>query len=148
MCGPAGAGKSTIARSLEEAGFVRLSFDKEAWDRGIRHMPLADDAHRDIEARLQRRLNDLVSDGCDVVLDFSFWSRAMREKWRRALEPLGVIPETIYLATDRDTCLERVAARGRAHGDDFVLDAATAATYFDHFELPTPDEGPIRVIAE
>lgn len=146
MCGPAGSGKSTVARRMEADGFVRLSFDQEAWGRGIRHMPLTDDAHREIEIELRRRLVDLVEDGREVVLDFSFWSRAMREEWRHVLEPFGVVPETIYLSTDRETCLRRVASRSRSHSDDFALDTATAARYFDHFEPPTPDEGPVTVL--
>ena len=146
MCGPAGSGKSTVARHMEEEGFVRLSFDQEAWARGIRHMPLPEDVHRDIENRLRRRLVELVVDGRDVVLDFSFWSRAMRNEWRRVLEPFGVTPEVIYLSTDRATCLGRVAARTRAHGDDFVLDATTAAAYFDHFEPPDLGEGLVTVV--
>lgn len=146
MCGPAGSGKSTIARRLEAQGFVRLSFDQEAWERGIRDMPLTEVDHRDIENDLRGRLACLVSDGHDVVLDFSFWSRTMREEWKQLLKPLGVVPETIYLATGRSICLERVAARRRAHGDDFLLDAKDAAAYFDHFEPPTPDEGPLSVV--
>ena len=146
MCGPAGSGKSTVARRMEADGFVRLSFDQEAWGRGIRHMPLTDDAHREIEIELRRRLVDLVEDGREVVLDFSFWSRAMREEWRHVLEPFGVVPETIYLSTDREACLRRVASRRRSHSDDFALDTATAARYFDHFEPPTPDEGPVTVL--
>lgn len=146
MCGPAGSGKSTLARRMEAEGFVRLSFDQEAWARGIREMPLAEDVHRDIETRLRRRLVDLIVDGRDVVLDFSFWSRAMREEWRGVVGPFCVTPETIYVQTDRATCLERVAAREHAHGDDFALDASTAAAYLDHFQPPEPDEGPVTVV--
>ena len=67
MCGPAGAGKSTIARRLQAAGAVRLSLDEEAWERG-------------------------------------------------------------------------------EHADDFVLTEDLAAEYFDHFEVPTPEEGPLTII--
>ncbi|MFX4272528.1 AAA family ATPase [Propionibacteriaceae bacterium Y1685] len=109
-------------------------------------MPLAEDVHREIAARLRSRLVGLVVEGRDVVLDFSFWSRAMRDEWRGVLQPFGVTPETIYLPTDRATCLERVAARGHAHGDDFALDATTAAAYIDHFEPPEPGEGPMTVV--
>lgn len=147
MCGPAGAGKSTVARALEADGFVRLSFDQEAWDRGLRAMPLLTAEHAEIEARLRQRLVDLVTDGRDVVLDFSFWSRHMRQRWRDLLEPLGVVPETFYLAADRQTCLDRIAARNLAHGDDFTLAPDLAASYFDSFEPPTEDEGPLRIIA-
>lgn len=146
MCGPAGSGKSTYARRLEQQGMVRLSFDGEAWERGIHSMPLPPVVHEEIEADLRDRLLALVAEGADVVLDFSFWSRRMREDYRRLLAPTGVVPETIYLATDRETVLERVRARRLSHPDDFRLDEELAARYFDHFEAPAPDEGPLTVV--
>ena len=146
MCGPAGSGKSTYARRLEQQGMVRLSFDGEAWERGIHSMPLPPVVYEEIEADLRDRLLALVAEGADVVLDFSFWSRRMREDYRRLLAPTGVVPETIYLATDRETVLERVRARRLSHPDDFRLDEELAARYFDHFEAPAPDEGPLTVV--
>jgi predicted kinase len=146
MCGSAGSGKSTVARRYEQQGMTRLSFDQEAWDRGIAAMPLPPDVHRDIEDGLRARLVEFVRAGADVVVDFSFWSRAMREEYRELLRPLGVTPVTVYLATDRATALQRVAARAAANGDDFALSAELAAFYFDHFEPPTPEEGPLTII--
>jgi gluconate kinase len=90
MCGPAGSGKSTVARQYEHQGMVRLSFDQEAWSRGI--------------------------------------------------------TATVYLATDRTTVLQRIAARAARSGDDFKLRADLAATYFDHFEVPTAAEGPLTIL--
>ncbi len=146
MCGPAGSGKSTVARRYERQGMTRLSFDQEAWSRGITTMPLPPQARRDIEHALRARLLDLVRAGSDVVLDFSFWSRGMRDEYRELLRPLGVVPETVYLATDRATVLQRVSARAARDGDDFTLSAELAAFYFDHFEVPTAAEGPLTVI--
>ena len=146
MCGPAGSGKSTIARRYEEQGMTRLSFDQEAWSRGITAMPLPREVHQDIERVLRARLLDLVRAGTDVVLDFSFWSRTMRDEYRELLKPLGVVPETVYLATDRATVLQRVSARAARGGDDFMLSPELAARYFDHFEVPTAAEGPLTVI--
>lgn len=145
MCGPAGSGKSTVARRLEASGMTRLSYDREAWDRGLRDMPLSDEAHEQIGAHLRQRLVQLLDGGRDVVLDFSFWSRAMRDEWRRLVAGYGITAETIYLATDRETCLGRLRARAHAHEDDFALDPSIAARYFDHFEPPTEDEGPLTV---
>jgi predicted kinase len=146
MCGPAGSGKSTVARGYEQQGMTRLSFDQEAWSRGITAMPLPPEVHRDIEDVLRARLVELVRDGADVVVDFSFWSRVMREEYRELLRPLGVVPETVYLATDRATVLRRIAARAAGDGDDFAVSAELAAFYFDHFEPPTAEEGPLTVI--
>lgn len=148
MCGPAGSGKTTYARSLERVGFVRLSIDEEAWAQGHRRQPLPAKVAVDIEAELRSRLMGLVHARRDVVLDFSFWSRAKREEYRALLAPLGVRTQTVYLATGRNTVLERVIARRGAHADDVVLDEATAAFYFDHFETPTVDEGPLTVVTD
>ena len=100
---------------------ARLSFDQEAWSRGITAMPLPQDVHRDIEHVLRARLVDLVRAGSDVVLDFSFWSRSMRDEYRDLLGPFGVVPETVYLATDRATVLQRIDARAARDGDDFAI---------------------------
>ncbi|GAA2144151.1 hypothetical protein GCM10009844_17380 [Nocardioides koreensis] len=146
MCGPSGAGKSTYARRLESDGMVRLSFDVEMWRRGIATVPLPPDVRDEIEADLRARLLELVAAGRDVVLDFSFWSRRMRDDYRRLLAPTGVLPETIYLATDRETVLDRMRTRRGRHSDDYVLPEELAAHHFDHFEPPTADEGPLTVI--
>lgn len=148
MCGPAGSGKSTYARRLEGEGMVRLSFDTEMWRRGITEVPLPAELRDEIETGLRSRLLELVAAGTDVVLDFSFWSRRMRDDYRALLAPTGVVPETVYLATDRETVLERVRARRGDHSDDFVLTEELAAQYFDHFEPPGPEEGPLEVVRQ
>jgi predicted kinase len=146
MSGSAGSGKSTVARQYEQQGMIRLSFDQEAWSRGITTMPLPQDVHRDIEHALRGRLVGLVRAGSDVVLDFSFWSRSMRDEYRELLRPLGVVPETVYLAIGRAAVLRRIAARAARDGDDFAISTELAAFYFDHFEVPEAAEGPLTVI--
>ena len=146
MSGPAGSGKSTVARRYEQLGMVRLSFDQEAWSRGITTMPLPQDVHCDIEHGLRARLADLVRAGSDVVLDFSFWSRRMRDEYREFLRPFGVVPETVYLATDRATVLRRIGARAARGGADFKIGTELAAYYFDHFEVPAAAEGPLTIM--
>ena len=81
-----------------------------------------------------------------LSFDAEAWKRRMRTDYRRLLAPTGVIPETVHLATDRATVLERLRARRTHDPDDFRLDEDLAAHYFDHFEPPTEDEGPLTVI--
>ncbi|MFC0673694.1 AAA family ATPase [Brachybacterium hainanense] len=146
LCGPAGAGKSTLARQLEAEGCVRLSIDAEAWARGHRGMPIPPEAQAEIVADLQDRLLALIREGRDAVLDMSFWSRAMRDEWRALLAPTGTVPELVHLVAERSTALARVAARSTGHADDFPLAPALAAAYYDGFEPPEPDEGPVVVV--
>ena len=146
MCGPAGSGKSIFARRLEAEGMVRLSIDEEAWDRGARTMPLLPDLQDEIEGHLRNRLLALVAAGDDVVLDYSFWSRCERDAYRDLLQPFGVVPEVIYMATARNVALGRIRARRAGHANDYPLSEEVAAAYFDQFEVPTADEGPLTVI--
>lgn len=97
---------------------VRLSFDVEMWRRGMSTVPLPSDVRDEIETDL----------------------------WARLLEPTGVVPETVYLATDRETVLSRMRARRGVHSDDFVLTEELVAQHFDHFEPPTHGEGPLTVL--
>lgn len=146
MCGPAGSGKSTIAHRYEADGMVRLSVDAEAWVRGHRNMPLPEDEHAEIVAELHRRLLKCVADGRDVVLDLSFWSRAMRDEWRALLAPTRVVPEIVRVRARRETALARIAARAAAGADDFRLPEELAARYYDHFEPPGTDEGAVTEV--
>ncbi len=147
MCGPSGSGKSTYARTLEADGMVRLSIDVELWQRGITSAAAPAGVRDEIETELRERLLALVAAGRDVVVDFAFASRVRRDDYRRLLEPVGVVPETVYLATDRATVLARVRSRRGDHADDYELPAEVVARYFDQFEVPTADEGPLTVIS-
>ena len=106
---------------------VRLSFDTEAWKRGIRSAPFPADVRSSIEEELLTRLRSYVESGASVVLDFSFWSRKMRDDYRRFVNSLGVDPETIYLATPREVVLKRIRERSGSDSDEFVLPEALAA---------------------
>jgi predicted kinase len=146
VCGPAGAGKSTHARSLEDVGYVRLSFDEEAWRLGHRDHPLAPGVAAVVHADLQRRLVAHVRAGDDVVVDTSFWSRHSRDVYRGVLAPEGVVPVVHYLSTPRDVVLARLEDRRHTSGNDVVVPRERALAYLDGFEVPTPEEGPLVVV--
>jgi predicted kinase len=145
MCGPGGAGKTTYAKRLERDGWTRLSFEVEFWDRGITTMPSAD-VVAEVAADLNARLLRLVAAGNDVVLDYGFWFLRQREELRALLAPQGIVPETVYIATSLQTILSRVGDRHGRRADDWPLTEQTATEYFERFEPPTPEEGPLEVV--
>lgn len=146
MCGYAGAGKSTFARRLEGEGYVLLSFDEEAWRRGYRTHPVAEEVRREVHEHLQRRLTELVTRGHRVVVDTSFWARASRDEYRLVLAPLGVEPVVFFMSTPREVSLERLESRQDTGPNDIAVPADRAIAYMEGFEAPTEDEGPVRVI--
>lgn len=145
VCGAAGSGKSTRARRLAEEGYTVLSFDAEAWRRGYRVHPLPREATLEIHAWLKDRLVALAGEGRSVVVDTSFWARATREEYRRLLAPLGIVPLVLYLDAPREVILERLAQRDGGGPDDVVVTPEQATAYLDGFQIPTADEGPLRV---
>ena len=100
----------------------------------------------EVAADLKARLLRQVAAGNDVVLDFGFWFRRQRDEFRALLAPQDIVPETVYIATSLETILSRVGDRHGRQADDWPLTAQTATEYFERFEPPTPEEGPLEVV--
>lgn len=147
MCGPGGAGKTTYAKRLEAEGWTRLSFEVEFWERGFTTTIPSAEVVAEVAADLKARLVQLVAAGNDVVLDFGFWFRRQRDEYRALLAPQGIVPETVYIATTLDTILSRVDQRHGRQADDWPLTEQTAREYFERFESPTSEEGPLQVVS-
>lgn len=146
MCGHAGSGKSTVAHRLQNEGYILLSFDEEAWRRGYRTHPVADEAAKEVHGYLQSRLTELVMLGSRVVVDTSFWARSSRDQYRGLLAPLGIKPVVYYMLTATEVSHKRLENRRNTGPNDIVVPADRAIAYIKDFEAPTPDEGPMQII--
>jgi predicted kinase len=146
MCGPAGAGKSTQARRLEAQGCTRLSIDDLLWSHGYTEHPAPEDAAARVAAELAQQVAALLDQGRDVVVDRAFASRASRDEYRRLGAEHGAVVEVVFVSTPREVALARVAGRAGSHAHDIVLPPEVAAGYYDGFEIPVPDEGPLTVV--
>ncbi|WP_280708891.1 ATP-binding protein [Kitasatospora sp. GP30] len=144
MCGLPGSGKTTYAMGLVREGFVRLSIDEVVWQRiGQRDAGLVLDAARydrlKDEVRREQRLElvELMQAGRDVVVDYSFWSRAARDDYKALVESHGGRWELLHLKADRSTLERRLAVRNREAGANAVtVDEHLFARYWAHFEEP------------
>lgn len=143
MCGVAGSGKTTYAKALEAQGFVRLSIDEEVWARfgryGIDYQP-AEYARLSAAAErvLRERLVTLVRQGRDVVVDFSFWQRATRDRCKRLVEAAGGTWRLVHLAVDLVLLRERLDRRGERFDANaaFPVNEEVLAAYLAAFEEP------------
>lgn len=146
LCGPAGSGKSHLARALERAGWTRLSIDELAWGRGWHHHPLGEAEIAWLHDTLTRQLMDAVARGSNVVVDASFWSRTRRDRYRELPFGRDVDVEVWYLRTPESVLRARVAARTNSGPDDVALTQEVLTGFLAGFEVPTPQEGTVRVI--
>jgi hypothetical protein len=148
MCGVAGSGKSTHAKELERRGWLRLSIDVGAWQRGHREMPLPVELTDDIRAQQRQALVAAVHAGQDVVVDYSFWSRAQRDDYRQLARKAGAEVEVHYCAVTADAARDRLAARnaGPRSADTYAIGGETLTAYLAGFEEPGPDETDVILV--
>ncbi|HEX6151872.1 AAA family ATPase [Nocardioides sp.] len=73
-------------------------------------------------------------------------SGAGKSTYARRLESEGMVRLSFDMEMWRRGILRRVQPRRGSHSDDFVLPDELVAQYFDQFEAPTPDEGPLTVV--
>jgi predicted kinase len=143
MCGVAGSGKTTYATALEEQGFVRLSIDEAIWDAigrdGAELDPAEYEAHKAAAERmLQDQLLRLIAGGRSAVLDYSFWQKSTRDRYKTLIEQSGGRWELVYLRVPAETLRRRLAVRNQQTGANAVtVSAALLDRYLDGFEAPS-----------
>ncbi|MGP3964739.1 AAA family ATPase [Nonomuraea sp. 3N208] len=151
MCGIAGSGKTTYAQSLEQRGYVRLSIDEAIWARFGRDAAEFDPEEYEhhkatAEEALWHELVDLLEAGRPVVLDYSFWRRATRDRYKALIESHGRRWELIYLKASPETLRRRLMLRNTMHGANSVTVAeGLLDRYLTGFEEPV-DEGEHTVL--
>lgn len=153
MCGVSGSGKTTYALQKEREGYTRLSIDEEMWSSyGRRGVDYPSERYEElsalVETRLRKRLLDLIQAGCDVVVDFSFWSRRRRDEYRRLIMQAGGRVDLVYLKADLETLRARLARRNLCIGPNsaYVITDEILQRYFDGFEEPSGENE--RVIVQ
>ncbi len=116
LCGFVASGKTTYSRKLEAEGAVRLSIDEAVFDRYGRHAvdyPEHEYPTKEAQARgdLDRQLVQLIRSGRSVVLDYGFWSRAARDRYKQLIEQAGGRWRLLYFPTSLEVVRERVKER-------------------------------------
>ncbi|MFD9502400.1 AAA family ATPase [Streptomyces sp. NPDC060035] len=142
MCGLPGSGKSTYAHALERRGYTRLSIDEVVWARIGRDAADLDPADYEqlksaVEQELWEELIRLMEAKLPTVIDYSFWSRATRNRYKAAIESHGYRWELIRLKADLATLRRRLAGRNqRGDANSVTVSDELLERYFTDFEEP------------
>lgn len=142
LCGKIASGKSYYARQLAASDpAVILSCDDLmltlfGGDAGTQHDMLA--------SRAQRYLLNLslaiLASGCDVILDWGFWTKAQRDETRAYYANRGIPTELHYIDVDGALWQAQIQQRNAAVADGtvqaYMVDEGLLAKLESRFEIP------------
>lgn len=142
LCGPAFAGKTTLARGLVEALDAHLvSLDAINEERGVGYGGdglLAEVWQQTLEFALDR-LADFMASGRDVVIDDTSCYRWLRDAYREIARRRGY-RDTVILLDTPVAEIERRRRANRLSGGRRDLRDEVFAQHMESFEYPEPDE--------
>ena len=145
MCGLTGSGKTTYAKRLErEHSAVRFSVDEWMIDLYGHHMPreVFDERLAAIKDLLWDVARRLLTLGVNVVLDFGFWKREERLKFKNRTEEVGATPTLYFFDLLLAELQRRLAARNETLDEGtFEITPEMLETFSSWFEPPTETEG-------
>jgi predicted kinase len=138
-----GVGKSTFARQLEsETGGIRLSPD-DVMVTLFGHDPSVE-RFRESLHRVESLLDDLwpriLGAGVDVVLDFGFWRRHLRDAARTMAAEAGGDCKLYWVTCSDVVALARCLVRNGDLGDSIYIDENTFDLLKERFEPLGADE--------
>ena len=142
VCGFLGSGKTTFARTLTtQHAAIRFSVDE--WYLRLFAEGPTYELDRAAMTRLLDALNDLwpqiAHAGANVVLDFGFWSRSLRDDVRERAGSAGATIRLHWLQCPDELSLARCLARN-GRPDSFLISAEGFRELRQHFEPPGADE--------
>lgn len=145
-----GSGKTTFSQELAEStGALRLSVD-EWYLRLFTTEPTYEQDHQH-GTRVLALLNDLwpalVARGVDVVLDFGFWRRSLRDEVRQRAASLGASTRLYHLDCPDEEALRRCLARNGSPGSFLISEDGFQALKRE-FEALGPDEACERIVRD
>ncbi|PIG88729.1 ATP/GTP-binding protein [Aspergillus arachidicola] len=147
-CGIAGSGKSTLAHSIVSAypSFRRLSIDSYIYSHhGLWNIDYPRERYEEYQLEAEEALraeliSALTGGQVDLVLDFSFAYREVREEWKRLIEGSGGRWVLVFLDVDAAELRRRVQARNKKVDKDgdsaFYVTEEILERYLSGFERP------------
>ena len=147
ICGKICCGKSYYAKQIkEQENAVILSIDEVTYN-------LIDNEQGEFYNAFAQRVNkylmkkavEIVKAGCNVILDWGFWTKAERQETTKYFNQFGIDVEWHYVDIEQTRWEQLIEERNIKiqsgnGGSDFYVDEGLMEKLLSKFEEPTRDE--------
>ena len=152
ICGKICSGKSYYAKQIKEKeNAVILSTDEVTFDlidneQGEFYNAFAERVNK----YLMKKAAQIVKAGCNVILDWGFWTKAERQEMTKYFNQFDIDVEWHYIDIEQSRWQQLIEERNRKvkngnGGSDFYVDDRLINKLLSMFEEPTSDEIDIRI---
>ncbi|MEM7578449.1 MAG: AAA family ATPase [Mastigocoleus sp.] len=145
FCGKMASGKSTLAKSLAKEKHTILMAE-DIWLSQLYPEEINDfndyiTYSRRLKSILSQHIQDILSIGTSVVLDFPGNTRSQRNWFRSIFESVKANHVLHYIIASDDLCKEqlKIRSKDKPEGSAFTTEAEFAAIT-KYFQPPTPEE--------
>ena len=147
ICGKICSGKTYYANILKEKeNAVILSTDEVAYDliANMQGEAYEDFAYR-VNKYLMKKSIELAKIGCNVILDWGFWTRNERKEIADLYKQNDIDIQWHYIDIDDKVWYDNIEKRNKKvlegkGGSDFFVDDGLLNKVLSKFEVPTKDE--------
>lgn len=147
ICGKICCGKSYYAMQIkEQENAVILSIDEVTYDlidneQGEFYNVFAERVNK----YLTKKAVEIVKAGCNVILDWGFWTKAERQETTKYFNQFGIDVEWHYVDIEQSRWKQLIEERNIKiqsgnGGSDFYVDEGLLNKLLLKFEEPTRDE--------
>ena len=142
LCGLPGAGQTTYAKELaEQQGAELFSLDDLLNEKyGNMHGCELQVREWAVKYEILPEIEELLQSGKAVILDFGFYKKAERDRYRKLAKLHSVPSETHYVTAKYETLLKRVTQRNKSEDNVHHIDKEILDTLISRFEEPKGDE--------
>lgn len=147
ICGKICCGKSYYAKQIkEQENAVILSIDEVTYD-------LIDNEQGEFYNAFAQRVNkylmkkavEIVKAGCNVILDWGFWTKAARQEITKYFNQFEIDVEWHYVDIEQSRWKQLIEERNNKiknenGGSDFYVDEGLMEKLLSKFEEPTREE--------
>lgn len=140
LCGLPGSGKTTYAKELsEKEHLVRLTLDEELFKRFGKEFP--SDKYSEYEIQTKQELlvilEQKIKQNESVILDYGFWKKEDRNRYKQLIENYGAEYKLIYLKQNHEVLIDRINKRNEFNStDNHIISEELLEKFKSQFEEP------------